>query len=70
MTDRTIADGDCLIEVILLEGTSALSSQHDVGHGAAIAILECIDRLNPSEGGVAKEFGGFLLFLQVRLESQ
>lgn len=51
-------DGTCYFEAIVYKGTSAVASMHDVANGALAVIVKCIGEKNPSEGGVAKDFGG------------
>ena len=63
MIDEILADGNCILGAVLdiLNDGSAVASLHDVALATRAMIAECVEKRNPSKGGLATKFGEILL---------
>ena len=67
-TENLSGDGTCIIEAILFEAASAEASLLDVARAASGLIIECVEKRNPTEGGLARDFGRSPLLLLMTME--
>ena len=63
MIDEILADGNCIVGAGLdiLNRGSAVASLQDVALATGAVIAECVEKRNPSKGGLATNFGEILL---------
>ena len=63
LIDEILADGSCIIGAVLniLNDGYAVASLQDVALATGALIAECVEKRNPSKGGLAENFGEILL---------